>query len=206
MRIDVESAEVSFGDMTIFAGITATFPPHTVTALVGPSGSGKSTLLAAMAGFHPLTSGHIRLTDGNGTSVVPDEALVAWVPQGLNALGTRTAIDNIMIASLAGGETLERSREAALSWLDIVGLAAQRYSLARTLSGGELQRLAIARALASSKPLIFADEPSANLDAVNTAKVAALLANLATTATVVVATHDPELVSAASHVVELRHK
>src|SRR5699024_6453165 len=120
--------------------------------------------------------------------------LVAWVPQGSNALGRRNVLDNVLIASLADGLPMPRARAVALEALDQVGLAARAREQARHLSGGELQRVALARALASGRPLVLADEPSANLDAANTDMVADILARIESRATIIVATHDPILV------------
>lgn len=205
MRVSVTGAAIAFGDVTVFSGFTARFDEARVTALVGPSGSGKSSLLAAIAGYQPLAAGTITLhTDGEDPPTGPSPDAVAWVPQGSNALGRRTVLDNVLIASLAAGLPRDEAAEVAIDALAQVGLADRLDEQARRLSGGELQRVAVARALASGKELILADEPSANLDAANTNELAATLHRLVTRATVVVATHDPILVSAAHTAVHMR--
>lgn len=205
MRVSVTGAAIAFGDVTVFSGFTARFDEARVTALVGPSGSGKSSLLAAIAGYQPLAAGTITLhTDAEATPRAPGPDVVAWVPQGSNALGRRTVLDNVLIASLAAGLPRDEAAEVAVDALAQVGLADRLDEQARRLSGGELQRVAVARALASGKELILADEPSANLDAANTDELAATLHRLVTRATVVVATHDPILVSAAHTSVHMR--
>lgn len=204
MRVDVIDAAIAFDAVTVFSGLTATFDPGRVTALVGPSGSGKSSLLAAVAGYQHLAAGRIELHDPDGTSRPPAPGVVAWVPQGSNALGRRSVLDNVLVAPLAAGRPGREARDTARAALDQVGLADRAGDQARRLSGGELQRVALARALASGKELILADEPSANLDAANTELVARILAGLVSHATIVVATHDPTLVAAADATVPLR--
>lgn len=205
MQVDVVDAEVRFGSKVAFTGLDATFPAAQVTALVGPSGSGKSTLLAAISGYQALDAGQIEVRSApTELAMGPDPARVAWVPQGSNALGRRSVLDNVAIAPKSAGASLSEARERAMESLTVVGLSALASQQARWLSGGELQRVALARALASGKDLILADEPSANLDAANTELIAQILEGLTTSATVVVATHDPVLVAAAPHAVHMR--
>lgn len=222
MRVDVVDAALRFGDRTVFEHFTASFPAGQVTALVGPSGSGKSSLLAAMSGYRRLDGGRVELHDDLPPEDVvgrpaaepraPDPSLVAWVPQGSNALGRRSVLDNVTLAPLATGADLSTARDIAVQALAVVGLADRLHATARRLSGGELQRVALARALASGKGLVLADEPSANLDAANTDQIAQVLHDLAsagssgqiTRATVIVATHDPVLVAAAHGAVHMR--
>ncbi len=206
MRVDVIDAAIAFGPVPVFAGLTATFEPARVTALVGPSGSGKSSLLAAVAGYQRLATGSIELHGPDGSARPPSPGVVAWVPQGSNALGRRSVLDNVLVAPLAAGRPGREARDTARAALDQVGLADRADEQARRLSGGELQRVALARALASGKELILADEPSANLDAANTELVARILAGLVSHATIVVATHDPVLVAAADATVPLRRE
>jgi len=204
MQIDVVDARLSFDGRLIFDSFTARFPSDRVTALVGPSGSGKSSLLSAMAGFQKLDSGAICWSTGDESRTPPIPTSVSWIPQGSNAIGIRTALDNVMIGPLAEGKSLEQANELSASALADVGLEHATYRRARTLSGGELQRMCFARALASDKPFIFADEPSSSLDAENTERLAELIHALRARATIVVATHDPLLISAAECQVHLR--
>lgn len=206
MRVSVRGASIAFGAFTVFSGVDAEFPQGRVTALVGPSGSGKSSLLAAIAGYQHLAAGTIALHSPPGAPRAPSPHVVAWVPQGSNALGRRTVLDNVLIASLATGSPRDEAREVAVDALAQVGLADRLTEQARRLSGGELQRVAVARALASGKELILADEPSANLDGANTEELAATLHRLVSRATIIVATHDPILVAAADGAVHLRQE
>jgi len=207
VQVDVVDAAVRFGATTVFSGFGAHFPSARVTALVGPSGSGKSTLLAAMSGYQSLSAGRVELRDDpDSPPSPPDPTRVAWVPQGSNALGRRSVLDNVAIAPLAAGAPLGEAHERATEALEVVGLGALLHQQARRLSGGELQRVALARALASGKELILADEPSANLDAANTELIARILDRLTTRATIVVATHDPVLVAASDATVHMRRE
>ena len=203
MQLEVQDVTVRFGARTVLDRVTATFVAAHVTALVGPSGSGKSTLLAALAGYQKCDAGSVSVVTDNAVTG-PDAGLIAWVPQGSNALGTRTALDNVMIAPLSEGKDLATARKVALQALADVGLAELAGQRAGKLSGGELQRVSFARALATTKPFIFADEPSASLDAANTELLGGLLFRLRTRATIIVATHDPILIEAAEAVVHLR--
>ncbi len=204
MRVIVEDAHLRFGDNVVLDGFSAAFETDTVTALVGPSGSGKSTLLAAIAGYERLQGGQIWLVDHDGERLRPDPAQMVWVPQGNNALSARTAVDNVMIGPMAAGAGLAAARAEATAALSDVGLESKIDEAVRNLSGGELQRVAFARAIAAHQPLILADEPSSSLDAANTETIGTLLARLANRATIIVATHDPVLMEAAQAVVNLR--
>lgn len=203
----VDSVTFAFGEREVLTDFSAVFRPGQVGALVGPSGSGKSTLLNAIGGFVTPRAGTVRVhrTD-DGTVTGPRQELVAWVPQGANCLGARSALDNVMLAPLSEGLRLDAARRKARHALDQVGLLDRAYTLARTLSGGELQRVSFARALASSKPIILADEPTSSLDAENTDVMAELLRSLSVDATVIVATHDPLLIEAASYAVDVRRR
>lgn len=204
MHIEVRGASLRFGRRTVFEHFDAWFAEGHVTALVGPSGSGKSSLLAAMAGYQRLTDGAIIGVDSNGTEHAVAASTIAWVPQGTNALGARTALENVLIAPLAEGSDVAASVVRAMDALEAVGLADLAGVTARKLSGGELQRVNFARALAADKPFIFADEPSSSLDARNTERIAELLYSLRSRSTIIVATHDPLLVDAAEATVDLR--
>ena len=204
MQIDVTAARHSFGSTTLFDGLTASFLSNRLSALVGPSGSGKSTLLGLMAGYGQLDEGHVHFVGPGATRRQPKPEFVAWVPQGANALGKRTALDNVMIGALANGYSLRDAESLSLSALRDVGLGDEIHKMVQLLSGGQVQRIAFARALASTRPVIFADEPSASLDTDNTNNIARLLRELRHRVTIVVSTHDPILIAAAEHVIHLR--
>jgi ABC-type lipoprotein export system ATPase subunit len=205
MRIELERVALSYGPRILFTDLDAVVEPVGVTVIVGPSGSGKSSLLAALAGYRKPSAGGITFTADDGSDRTdPDPTLITWVPQGSNSLPARSAVDNVMIGALARGARQEEAAERASSALARVGLSPLSKSRARELSGGELQRLGFARALAAATPFIFADEPTSSLDAANVDIIAELLRELAGSSTVVVATHDPTLVAAATKVIDLR--
>lgn len=203
MRLVIEDGAVVFRGREVFAGFRGFFPAGTVSALVGPSGSGKSTVLNVLAGAQRLTRGAVSLEIG-ASRRPPRMDDIAWVTQEAHLLRTRTVLDNTALGALSEGVDLAESRRRATEALDMVGMAEAAQLPARALSGGEKQRVTFARALASSRPIILADEPSASLDAANTRTIARLLAELRSSAIVVVATHDPLIMAAADVLVELR--
>lgn len=203
MQIEVENATLSFGDFNVFKGLNARFDEACVTAIVGPSGSGKSSLLAAIAGLTTLSSGNVTFVD-NGVRTPPRKGEVVWVPQGSNMIAPRSALDNVMIGPLSSGISPIQAREASHSALESVGLSENAKQPVRTMSGGEIQRVGFARAIASQKAVILADEPSSSLDADNTSRLAELLRSLSTHAVVIVATHDPLLTAASHRIVRIR--
>lgn len=159
-------------------------------AIAGPSGSGKSTLLSIIGGLLQPSSGNVTATGRTGTPCQTLDA-VAWVFQTTNALPRRTALDN---AALGAHSRLRRPDAVALAaeCLEKVGLAARAASAARNLSGGELQRLGVARALASNRPFMILDEPTGQLDnATSTIVLDAIFAQ--TDVTMVIASHDPAI-------------
>lgn len=204
MHLELTGATKRFGTTTVFEHLDAIFPDSIVTALVGPSGSGKTTVLSVLAGFTPLDAGTVRLVTDDACHTNVDPSTVVWIPQGANAVARRTVIDNAMIGALAAGQDVVSARDAASGALTAVGLSGHEHKLARDLSGGELQRLATARALASGRRIIFADEPTANLDQASTDQVAEVIAVQRPGRLVILATHDPVLIEKAQRVVELR--
>ncbi len=191
MRLQVDGVSKSFGERTLFRPTDFEVQAGEMVALTGPSGSGKSTLLFIMSGRLLPDSGSIRFVHAGATAPV-DPAQVAWIPQGNNLLPTRTVLDNAALGGLGHGLRRSDACDAARRALDLVGISpALHHTAARLLSGGEQQRVAVARALCSGRPMIFADEPTGHLDATNTAAVVeALRAAANDGAGVVVATHD----------------
>jgi putative ABC transport system ATP-binding protein len=187
----------------VFDGFSALFPANEVTALVGPSGSGKSTLLGAIAGFRSLSHGSIELKSDREPQG-PSPALVSWISQDSNILGARTALDNAMLGPLSEGASLKVAARRAGRALAEVGLEPQSHLLTRNMSGGERQRVAVARALSSERPLVLADEPSAALDEANTLELSRLFARASGRATIIIATHDPVMIEAAASIVTIR--
>jgi putative ABC transport system ATP-binding protein len=179
-------------------------------AIIGPSGSGKSTLGALLAGIDTPTSGSI-VVDGTRIDHLKPDRLAAWrggnvgiVFQDFHLLPTLTAAENVELALEFAGRSRRGRRRAALDALGCVGLAAHARKLPAQLSGGEQQRVGIARALVTEAPLIVADEPTGALDRSNGHVVFDLLTQLvATGTTVVFITHDLALADTAHRVVAM---
>jgi putative ABC transport system ATP-binding protein len=168
-------------------------------AIVGPSGSGKSSLIAVAAGLERPTSGQVRLFDQDLSLMDEDgrarlrRGRVALVFQNFHLLPNMTAQENV--AAPLEIASRGNAHETARAWLDRVGLSARRDHYPHQLSGGEQQRTALARALAVGPELLFADEPTGNLDQATAAQVADLMLALVADsgAALVLVTHDPAL-------------
>jgi len=181
-------------------------------ALMGPSGSGKSTLLHIMGLLDQPTGGRI-LLDGQDTGVLDDDQLtryrgrtLGFVFQFHHLLPGFTALENVMIPMAADRGRLEPSmRECGLALLERVGLASRADNRATTLSGGQAQRVAIARSLAMNPKIVLADEPTGNLDTRTADDVFTLLrdVNRAQKVTFLVVTHDRRLAERTDRIIEL---
>jgi putative ABC transport system ATP-binding protein len=178
-------------------------------AVVGASGSGKTTLLGILAGLDTPTSGTVAL-DGHELTELSEEQrarlrgeLVGFVFQSFQLLGSLTALENVMLPGELRGDADPRGD--ALELLRRVGLRERTSHYPRQLSGGEQQRVAIARAFASRPKVLFADEPTGNLDSVTGAKIIDLLfeLNAAFATTLVLVTHDKQLADRCDRVIEL---
>jgi ABC-type lipoprotein export system ATPase subunit len=156
-------------------------------AVAGPSGSGKSTFLSILGGLQRPTGGHIEAHLLTGELCSPLD-VVAWVFQTTNALPRRSTRANVALGAHANMRSAEASRLAE-QCLDCVGLSAYSQRQARHLSGGELQRLGIARALAAGRPFMILDEPTGQLDAATSTSVLDAIFGQ-TTVSKVIATHD----------------
>jgi lipoprotein-releasing system ATP-binding protein len=181
-------------------------------ALMGPSGSGKSTLLHIMGLLDRPTGGRI-LLDGQDTGLLDDDGLtrcrgrtLGFVFQFHHLLPGFTALENVMIPMAADRGRLEPSmRECGMALLERVGLSARADNRATTLSGGQAQRVAIARSLAMNPKIVLADEPIGNLDTRTADDVFSLLrdANRAQDVTFLVVTHDRRLAERTDRIIEL---
>jgi len=178
-------------------GIDLDIMPGEMVVLKGDSGSGKSTLLALLAGLDRPTGGRLRVAGFDMTDLAPDRCdhfrrkVVGMVFQNFNLLPTLNVLENVCLPGLLAGDSLDRVRGRALRWLDWLGMARRVDHLPDQLSGGEMQRAAIARALINDPALILADEPTGNLDSRNGDAVIRLLSELNARhgRTVIVATH-----------------
>jgi putative ABC transport system ATP-binding protein len=192
--------------------ISLSVEPGEFVAIVGPSGCGKSTFLHLCGGMDRPTSGSIAL-EGRRLDALDDEALtrvrrerVGFVFQFFNLLPTLTLAENIALPLLLAGVRSEPAEQRARVLADKVGIGHRLRHLPAQLSGGEMQRAAIARAIVHDPALLVADEPTGNLDSENGARVLDLLRRLDrdTGLTILLATHDAELAGAADRIVRLR--
>ncbi|SFS06228.1 putative ABC transport system ATP-binding protein [Dyella sp. OK004] len=197
------------GQLDILRGVTLQVHTGESFAIVGASGSGKTTLLGLLAGLDTPSSGHIAL-DGHALQQLDEEAradlrrrLVGFVFQSFHLLPALTAEENVMLPLELEGSDDARSRARAA--LDAVGLSPRRRHYPAQLSGGEQQRVAIARAFVHSPRLLFADEPTGNLDQRTGHHVSDLLfaLNHDHRTTLVLVTHDPLLAERCARRVEL---
>jgi putative ABC transport system ATP-binding protein len=179
------------GAVHALRGVSCTLRPGTQVALTGPSGSGKSTLLHLLAGLDTPTSGTIAWP-GLGGSPEGRPGLIGMVFQGPSLLPPLDVTENIALPLLLAGGQETQSRERAATALHDVGLDELAARLPEELSGGQAQRVAVARALAARPRLILADEPTGQLDSAHAAQVVGLLLDAATLlgAALVLSTHD----------------
>lgn len=198
------------GPVEILKGVSFNAMPGESVAIVGPSGSGKSSLIAVSTGIETTTKGEISLL-GEKLTGKSEDALarlrrgrVSLVFQSFHLLGTMNAFDNVRAPLEIAG--LKDVDALAKSGLEAVGLGARMGHFPGQLSGGERQRVAVARALASNPRIVFADEPTGNLDRATGALVADMLFAISKerNATLVVVTHDTEIAARADRVVEMR--
>jgi putative ABC transport system ATP-binding protein len=181
-------------------------------AVMGPSGSGKSTLLHLIGGLDAPTSGTIRIA-GEDLQALDDDRLtllrrrrIGFVFQAFNLLDILTCEENTVLPLVLDGVSEMEAAKKAQSVLDMVDLGRRRKHFPNQLSGGEQQRLAMARALVTDPVLLLADEPTGNLDSTNSDQVMALLRSLADQRrqTIVMVTHDPRHAAMADRLVRLR--
>jgi putative ABC transport system ATP-binding protein len=198
--------------LTVLDDVMLSIEPESFVAIVGPSGSGKTTLLGLLAGLDVPTRGTIVL-DGNDLGSLTDDQRarfrarnVGFVFQTFQLIPTLTALENVMVPiELANQDSGGRAEVRATSLLASVGLEDRLEHYPAQLSGGEQQRVALARAFANQPKVLFADEPTGNLDAETGQRVIDLLVELNTAmkTTLVLVTHDHELAARAHRIIRL---
>ena len=205
----VKRVPTAEGDLIILEGIDLAVDAGAQVAVVGESGSGKTTLLSILAGLDLPTSGDVWL-DGDEITALDEEQRarvrarsVGFVFQSFQLIDSLTALENVMLPLELRGQ--RQAREDALGFLERVGLSARTTHYPLQLSGGEQQRVAIARAFASGPKVLFADEPTGNLDTATGGKVADLLFELNREAgtTLMLVTHDAALAGRCAEVITL---
>jgi putative ABC transport system ATP-binding protein len=198
------------GTLTVLRDITFSLAAGDTCAILGPSGSGKTTLLGLCAGLDEPSDGEVRLNrirlnslDEDSRARVRSE-FVGFVFQTFQLLPTLTALENVMVPMELRGQN--HVREQAIALLEKVGLADRWSHFPAQLSGGEQQRVALARAFINRPKILFADEPTGNLDAETGHKIIETLFELNATAgtTLVLVTHDSELAGRAQRIIRLK--
>ncbi|WP_298296896.1 ABC transporter ATP-binding protein [Hydrotalea sp.] len=196
--------------LTVLEQIDFSVEAGTTLSIVGPSGSGKTTLLGLCAGLDRPSTGSIVLQQ-KPLEQLDEDALAAirnhyvgFIFQNFQLIPTLTALENVMVPLELRGEKQVKKRSLAL--LDKVGLADRSHHYPAQLSGGEQQRIAIARAFANQPAILFADEPTGNLDAENSEIIVNLIFNLnkESGTTLVLVTHDVELASKTQRIIRLK--
>ncbi len=204
-----KSVAIPDGNLNILVDINLSVKLGTSVAIVGESGSGKSTLLALMAGLDTPTSGRIILLGEDLTYLTEDQRAklrakrIGFVWQAFNLVPYLTAVENILLPLSLSKE--DNAHERAKYWLNTVGLSARATHYPKQLSGGEQQRVAIARAFALQPELVFADEPTGNLDQSTGALISELMweMNAKQKTTLVLVTHDLKLAEHCQHQIRL---
>ncbi len=213
MVIDARGVTLTLGDgdaaTAILHGIDLAVPAGSSVALLGASGSGKSSLMAVLSGLERASGGQVHVAGADFGAMGEDDLArarrgrIGIVLQAFHLLPTMTALENVAVPMELAGMTDAFARAGAE--LESVGLAHRLHHYPAQLSGGEQQRVAIARALAGRPALVFADEPTGNLDRATGHAIMDLLfeRRAATQATLLVITHDPSLAERCDRVVEL---
>jgi lipoprotein-releasing system ATP-binding protein len=210
--IDCKQITKNFGNLKVLKGIDLSVSEGEIVSIVGPSGAGKTTLLQIMGTLDKPDSGEILYQNYN-LNKLKDKELAAFrnkntgfVFQFHQLLPEFTALENVMIPALIGNARLSDARKRAFEILDFLGLKDRAEHKPAELSGGEKQRVAVARALVNKPSVIFADEPSGSLDTQNKAELHQLFFDLRKefNQTFVIVTHDVQLARLTDRTVLLR--
>ena len=197
------------GTLIVLRDVSFSIPQGAFVAIVGPSGSGKTTLLGLLAGLDTPTGGRVILDGTDLATLGEDERAqlrgekVGFIFQSFQLIPTLTAAENVQVPLELRGDPMATARAREL--LGRVGLADRGHHFPTQLSGGEQQRVAIARAFANAPRILFADEPTGNLDLGTGARIVELLEalNRESGSTVVIVTHDPALAARTQRVIRL---
>jgi putative ABC transport system ATP-binding protein len=207
--VQIEDLRKEFGSVRALDGVSFNVDPGDWIAIMGPSGSGKTTLINILGGLDTPTSGRA-IVDGTDLARLDEAGLtrlraekIGFIFQQFHLVAYLTALENVMLAQYFHSTTDEREARAEL---ERVGLGDRIHHLPGELSGGEQQRVAVARALINQPKLILADEPTGNLDEANELIVLRLLQELhAEGHTILMVTHAPEIGALADRRIDLHH-
>jgi putative ABC transport system ATP-binding protein len=193
-------------------GLSLRINPGELVSILGPSGSGKSTLLHMMGLLDRPSSGRVYINE-HDTSKLPEDTLagirnrrIGFVFQAFNLIHRLNSLENIEVPLIARGVETRIRRDQAMKMLDSVGLASKRANKPAELSGGEQQRVAIARALVTNPAIVFADEPTGNLDSKTSKQILDVIVRVNNDfgTTFVLVTHNPDMASATRRRIILR--
>jgi putative ABC transport system ATP-binding protein len=196
--------------LTVLDNVTFSVEAGSALSIIGPSGSGKTTLLGLCAGLDHASSGTVELQNTRLESLNEDQLAsvrnkyIGFIFQNFQLIPTLTAVENVMVPLELRGEKKVRPR--AMELLDKVGLADRGHHYPAQLSGGEQQRVSVARAFSSRPVILFADEPTGNLDAETSEKIVNLIFDLNKEAgtTLLVVTHNEELAARTERIIQLK--
>jgi putative ABC transport system ATP-binding protein len=197
-------------DLKVLDDVNFSVEAGSTLSIVGPSGSGKTTLLGLCAGLDRASSGQVELSGIHLNGLNEDQLAdirnryVGFIFQNFQLMPTLTALENVMVPLELRGEKNVRNR--AMDLLDKVGLADRGHHYPTQLSGGEQQRVSLARAFSNQPQILFADEPTGNLDAETSVKVEKLLFDLNTEAgtTLILVTHNLELAAKTQRIIRIK--
>mgnify|MGYP005690861397 FL=1 len=210
--LDATGIHKAHGDLQVLRGVDVSLAKGEVVSIVGPSGAGKTTLLNVLSTLDRPDQGSV-VANGVDLAALKDRALaqfrnahIGFVFQFHQLLPEFNALENAMLPALVGGKSEEEAKMAAMARLEELGLAARAKHLPSQLSGGEQQRVAVARALVNNPPLLFADEPSGNLDSANADALHDLFFDLRDRhgLTIALVTHNEGLAQRADRQIRLR--
>ena len=210
--IELQGICKSFGDLEVLKGIDLSVNKREVISIVGPSGAGKTTLLQVLGTLYRPDAGSI-LFNGTDLSALGKKALarfrnehIGFIFQFHQLLPEFTALENVFIPALIARKSEKKARERAAELLNYLGLSERSHHKPSELSGGEQQRVAVARALMNEPDVILADEPSGSLDSRNKAELHKLFFNLRDQLgqTFIIVTHDEELAATTDRTIHLK--
>lgn len=210
--IKVEGVDKSFGNLQVLKNVDLTISKGEIVSIVGPSGAGKTTLLQIMGALDKPDAGKV-IFEGNDVTKYNDRKLsdfrnknIGFVFQFHQLLPEFTALENTMIPALIGKKDRSEASKEANNILELMGLADRKFHKPAELSGGEKQRVAVARALINNPMIVFADEPSGSLDTENKDELHSLFFKLreALNQTFVIVTHDTQLAELTDRTISMK--
>ncbi|MBQ0008016.1 MAG: ABC transporter ATP-binding protein [bacterium] len=210
--INVENIHKSFGSLEVLKGVNLHVSSREIVSLMGPSGAGKTTLLQIIGTLDTPDSGRV-LIDGIDVLALKERKMaefrnrkLGFVFQFHQLLPEFTAVENVMMPALIGGLSFGDARKKAMHLLDFLGLKNRTDHKPSELSGGEKQRVAVARAIINNPSVLLADEPSGSLDSHNRAELHTLFSDLRDQfgLTIFIVTHDEELASKSDRIIHIK--